>query len=123
MFATPVEIAPAPGAGFANIFWGAILYMPYNSIVYTVPGTSELSVKYTNAAGLEVGQIETTGFLDQATSQTRFARPHAAASANNSITPVPNAALVLHTLIASVTAGNSPLKVRAFYDVVPTILS
>ncbi len=122
LFGTPKVIVPAPGAGFANVFQGAVIYQAYNSIVYTVPGTSELSVKYTDASGLEVSQCETTGFLDQATNQTRYLQPHHAASGNNGIVPVANAPLVLQTLIANVTAGNSPLKLRTYYRVIPTTL-
>ena len=40
----------------------------------------DLSVKYTDESGAEVAQCESTGFLDQATRQIRWARPHAAAA-------------------------------------------
>ena len=49
-FATLVEILPAPGASRALIFMGAALYLVYNSIAHTVPGTSDFAIKYTNAS-------------------------------------------------------------------------
>jgi hypothetical protein len=120
--ATPQQLVPAPGAGFANIFQGAVLFMPYAAAAYTVPAGSDLSFKYTNGAGLEVGQVETTGFLNQTANQTRWARPHAAASGDNSINPTANAAIVLHMLSAEVTVGDSPLKLRVYYRTIPTTL-
>lgn len=123
LFATPRELVAAPGAGFCNIFERAVLHKPAGTAYSGIAAGEDLSVKYTNASGLEVSQIEATGFLDQATAQTRFARPHAAASANNSITPVENAALVLHLLVGEITTGDSNLLLRVYFRVVPFTLS
>lgn len=121
--ATPRALVTAPGVGFCNIFERAIVHKPAGTAYSGIAVGEDLSIKYTDAAGLELSQIETTGFLDQATAQTRFARPHAAASATNSITPVENAALVLHLLAGEITTGDSNLLLRVYFRVVPFTLT
>lgn len=118
--ATPKTLVPAPGAGYAIIFKGAEIFKPAGTAYGGIAAGEDLSVKYTNGAGAEVGQCEATGFLDQATAQSRYCRAHTAASLNSAITPVENAALVLHMLVGEITTGDSPLHVRVSYDIVPT---
>jgi hypothetical protein len=119
--ATPKTLVPAPGAGKALVFEGARIGVKYVSAAYGgIAAGEDLSIKYTNAAGLEVGQCETTGFLDQASDQMRFVRPQTAASGNSAMTPVANSPLVLHLLVGEITTGDSPLKVRVYYRIVPT---
>jgi hypothetical protein len=124
MFTTPKIIVPAPKAGYANIFLGAMIHKPAGT-AYNLTTATGLAVKYTNAAGLAVGESSGAGnfagFLDQTTVQSRWIRPFTAASGNSAITPVAAAALVLHVLTAEITTGTGGLKVRAFYTVVPTI--
>ena len=120
--ATPKQLVPAPGANRALVFEGAVAYKAAGTAYAGIAAGEDLSVKYTDGSGLEVGQIEATGFLDQTTAQTRYGRPHAAASGNNSVTPVANAALVLHMLAGEITTGDTGIKLRVFYRVVPTVL-
>jgi len=123
LFATPRALVQAPGAGYALIFVGAIAFLDYVSAAYGgIAAGEDLSVKYTDASGLEVGQLEATGFLDQTADQLRYIRAHAAASGPNGITPVPNAALVLHMLVGEVITGDSPLKLRVYYRRIPATL-
>lgn len=117
--ATPKTLVPAPGANLALIFEGATVHKPAGTAYGGIAAGEDLAVKYTNGAGAELGQGEATGFLDQTTAQLRHIRPHTAASAISSITPVANAALVLHMLVGEITTGDSPLHVRVFYRVVP----
>lgn len=117
--ATPKTIVPAPGASLALVFEGAWIVKPAGTAYGGVAAGEDLSVKYTNGAGAEVGQCEVTGFLDQATIQGRYMRAHTAASGVADKTPVANAALVLHMLTGEITTGDSPLHVRVFYRVVP----
>lgn len=122
--ATPKTLVAAPGAGLANIFENAVAFLDYNSAAYAgIAAGEDLSVKYTNAAGLAVGGCETTGFLDATADATRFIQAYRAASGVSDITPVANAALVLHMLTGEITTGNSPLKLRVYYRVVPTTLA
>lgn len=122
LFATPQQIVAAPGANKALIFEGAVLQKPAGTAYAGIAAGEDLSVKYTDAAGLEVSQIEAIGFLDQATAQTRYARPQSAATGDSSITPVANAALVLHLLVGEIITGDSDLEVRVYYRIVDTVL-
>jgi hypothetical protein len=122
LFATPKTLIAAPGENRALIFEGAVVYKAAGTAYAGIAAGEDLSVKYTDASGLEVGQIEATGFLDQTTAETRYARPHAAASGNNSIEPVANAALVLHMLTGEIITGDTGIKIRVFYREVPTVL-
>ena len=123
--ATPIEVVAAPGPNKAVIFEGAVLHKPAGTAYAAIAAGEDLSFKYTNGSGLEVAVVETTGFLDQATAQTRYARPQTgaiAAGTVSSVTPVANAALVLQLLVGEITTGDSALIVRVFYRVVPTVL-
>lgn len=120
--ATPQELVAAPGANKALIFDGAVIHKPAGT-AYTLGTNAGLAVKYTNGSGLAVGQVDETGFLNQATAQTRWIHPYQAASGDSQITPVANAALVLHALTAEVTAGDSDLLLQVHYRIIPTVLS
>jgi len=123
LFATPIQLIAAPGANQAVIFEGAMVHKPAGTAYGGIAVGEDLAIKYTNASGAELGQAETTGFLDQTTEQTRYIRPHTAASGVSQITPVANAALVAHMLVGEITTGNSNLIFRLFYRIVPTVLS
>lgn len=117
LHATPVEIVPAPGAGLALIFEGAVVQKPAGTAYTGVAAGDDLTITYTNAAGLEVGRVETTGFMDQATAQLRWCYGFRAAS-GISITPVANAALMISLLGDAITTGNRPLNMEIHYRVV-----
>jgi hypothetical protein len=121
--ATPKTLISAPGDGKAIIFEGAVLFLDYNSVAYNgIAAGEDLSFKYTNSSGLAVAGCETTGFLDQTADTMRYVRPTTAASGVSDQVVVNNAALVLHLLTGEIATGNSPLKVRVYYRVVPTTL-
>lgn len=115
LFATPQTIVAAPGAGRALIFEGAMVSKPAGTAYSGIAAGEDLSIKYTDASGLAVGGAEATGFLDQATAQSRYIRPTGAASGVSDIVAVANAALVLHLLTGEITTGNSDLTLRVFY--------
>lgn len=122
--ATPVELVPAPGANKAIIFEGAVIHKPAGTAYAGVAAGEDLAIKYTNAAGLDVGECEMTGFADQTTAQSRFIRPVVQGTAPvSSFTPVANAALVAHMLVGEITTGDSVFNVRVYYRVVDTVLS
>ena len=121
--ATPRSLVAAPGSGLYLVFDGAIIHKPAGTAYGGIAGGEDLSIKYTDASGLEVGVCEATGFLDQATAQVRYVYPSLAtatggAGINTAITPVANAALVLHLLTGEIITGTSPLYVRAYYKVI-----
>lgn len=117
--ATPKTLVPAPGAGKALVFTGAIFYLDFQTTAYDgIAAGEDLSIKYENAAGAEVAQVEATGFMDATAKAVRYVFPKTTAA----ITPVANKALVLHMLTGEIATGDSPLKVRVFYKVIPVVL-
>ncbi len=123
--ATPKTVVAAPGSGLAIIFEGAQLYKAAGTAYAGVAGGEDLSFKYTNGSGLEVGVCETTGFLDQTSAQYRYCRPQTgalSAGTVSDIVPVANSPLVLQLLTGEITTGDSPLKLRVYYRVTTTTL-
>lgn len=116
--ATPQTVLGAPGASKAIIPLGFLVHKPAGTAYGGIAAGEDLSLKYTDASGAELAQMEATGFLDQATAQTRWAFPVTA-----NLTPVANAAIVLHLLVGEIITGTSPLKVRFFYRIIPTVLA
>lgn len=118
--ATPKQLVAAPGAAYALILTGALLYLPYATIAYNgIAAGEDLAVKYTNGSGLQVASCEATGFLDATADAFRWMHSYRAASGVSDIVAVANAALVLQMLTGEIATGNSPLKVRTFYRRVP----
>lgn len=125
LFATPQTIVPAPGAGYANILHRLHIYKPAGTAYAGIAAGEDLVAKYTNAAGAQVSSVvETTGFLDQTTAQHRYVGPPGSVTTTAAdISPVANAAIVLHMLVGEIITGDSNLIVWAYYDVVPTVLT
>lgn len=121
--ATPITVLAAPGANLAIIFEGAVIHKPAGTAYAAVAAGEDLAIKYTGAAGLEVGECEMTGFADQTTAQTRWIRPHTAASLVSDITPVANAVLAAHMLVGEITTGDSDFLLRIYHRIVNTVLS
>ena len=111
--ATPVELVPAPGANKAIEFISMLVHKPAGTAYAGIAAGEDLAVKYTNGSGAQVNtSLETTGFLDQTTAQSRLSR-----SIVTEYTPVANAALVLQLLSGEITTGNSPLYVTVRYRI------
>jgi hypothetical protein len=126
LFATPIEIIPAPGAGRCVIPRKWMVYKPAGTAYAGIAATEDLVLKYTNASGVQVASpIEATGFLDQATAQTAWAGMKG--SADNatpaSALAVANAAVVLHMLVGEIITGNTSLFVKVWYDEYPMVLA
>lgn len=121
LFATPFTILPAQGSGIATVVTRVAIHKPAGTAYAAVAAGEDLVLKYTNASGAQISSvIEATGFLDQATAQTRMAFPPATTGATaGDINPVANAAVVLHLLVGEITTGNSDLYVELFYDLMP----
>lgn len=114
--ATPIQVAAAPGANKANVVEDVIAYMPYNSAAYAgIASNEDLVLRDTNGSGTIQATIETTGFLDQTSTQVRVAVKAGA------ITPTPNAALVAHMTTGEIITGNSPVKLRIRYRIIDTV--
>lgn len=123
MFATPISVLAAPGAGLAHVVERVSIYKPAGTAYAGIAAGEDLVLKYTNAAGAQVSSvIETTGFLDQATAQTRYVWGVASTGATAAdITPAANAAIVAHLLVGEITTGTSDLYVRIWYDTIQTV--
>jgi len=116
--ATPVELVPATeaGAGFAIIPLAVAISLTAGSEVLT-ESADNLAVKCDTT---EVIEVETTGFIDQASDQNRYQE-----KAEAVITPIENMAIMLANKGDGEFAGNASddasLAVRTYYRVVPVI--
>jgi uncharacterized membrane-anchored protein len=118
--ATPVEIIPAPAAGYAHVINRVQVHKPAGTAYAGIAAGEDLVLKYTDASGAQASSvIETTGFLDQTTAQTRVASfPASVSTTAGDVAPVSAAAIVAHLLTGEITTGNSPLYVTVSYDTI-----
>lgn len=110
--ATEQPIVAALGAGKAALLRRVTITKPAGTAYAGIAAGEDLAVKITDDSGATVATVETTGFLDQTTEQTRVAY------GVSNYAPVANAALVLHLLTGEITTGDSDLIVEARYEVV-----
>lgn len=122
---TPQTVIAAPGAGLAIIPRKVAIHKPAGTAYSGIATGEDLVLKYTNGSGAQCSSvIETTGFLDQTTAQTRVAgMPGSVTTTAGDYAPVANAAVVLHLLVGEITTGNSPLYVRLWYDIIETVFT
>lgn len=120
--ATPQTVLAAQGAGIAIIPRKWAIRHGTGTAYGGIAGGEDLVLKYTDASGAQAaGAIETTGFLDQTTAQIRVAGMAGAALGTPAdITPVANAALVIHLLSGEITTGDYPILVKMWYDLIAT---
>jgi len=110
---TPKTLVAAPGAGLALAFDQAVFFLDYNSAAYAaIAGGDDINIRYTNGAGVIVGTLETTGFLDLTADSYSIVKP----AAGSLILPA-NAPLVA-SLGGAITTGNSPVAARVYYNIV-----
>ena len=122
MAATPISVIAAPGVGFAIYVERVHAYLVAGTAFASIVAGGDLALKYTNGSGTQAsGVIETTGFLDQATTQHRVVGQQASTGATASDSnPVDNAAVVAHLIAAGVLTGGRALKLRIRYSIVST---
>lgn len=122
--ATPIAIIPALGAGLCAVPRLVQLYKPAGTAYAGIAAGEDFVLKYTNGSGAQCsGVVEATGFMDQATAQTRYVGMQASTGATASdVTPVANAAVVLHLLTGEIITGTSALIVRCWYDIIADTL-
>lgn len=117
--ATPITVVTGPAAGYAAVLVGVELMLDFATTAYDgIAAGEDLVLKYTDASGDTVATVETTGFLDATADAFRYVYPASTAA----ITPVAEADIVAHILIDEIATGDSPLKVRAEYKVIPIAL-
>jgi hypothetical protein len=116
LHSTPIELVAAPGAGKTILPTKVEAFYDYGTAAYgAVASGDDLFLKYTNGSGTTVITVETTGFIDQTSNQSRFVLNSGA------LTPTADAALVA-SLGGAVTTGDGTVTLRIEYDVV-TLLS
>jgi hypothetical protein len=118
--ATPIEVIPAPASGYAHIINRVTVHKPAGTAYAGIAAGEDLVLKYTDGSGAQAcGVIETTGFLDQTTVQTRVVGfPGSTSTTASDVAPVTTAAVVAHLLVGEITTGDSPLYVRVDYDTI-----
>lgn len=112
LFATPKTIIPAQGANTIIMPTGVALFLDYNSAAYAgVAAGEDLTVRHIGAATRSgVSDIETTGFLDQASDQYAWTPFDSTWSYG-----LVNTGIEIALLTGEVTTGDSPLYGRIFY--------
>lgn len=122
--ATPIEVVAAPGSTKVLVFTGALVFYDFNANAYGgIAAGENLAIRYTDASGLIVGELETVGFLDLTADAQRWINPIRASSGVSSIVSVANAKLVANILVGEIITGDSPLLLRVFYRVLPSTLA
>jgi hypothetical protein len=123
--ATPQTIIAAQGANTVIIPLRMMIYKPAGVAYAGIAAGEDLVLKYTNGSGVQCsGVVETTGFLDQTTAQTRYVgMPASIGATAGDVTPATNAAIVLHLLTGEITTGDQPLYVKVWYDVTAPVFT
>jgi hypothetical protein len=120
--ATPVVLTSAPGAANFIKFNGALIWYDYNSAAYAgIAAGENLEIEY-ETAGTAIATVETVGFLDQTADEFRWVEPGGAANNVDLVvdgTAVLNKKLQITINTAEIITGDSPLKIRTFYSIVP----
>jgi hypothetical protein len=111
--ATPVEVLPACGAGYAYQVT-RVTARHAAGTAYTAGAGEDITLKLTNASGAQViTAFDSDGFIDAATAQIR-------SSLGIAGTPIENAAIVAHLLVGEITGGNFDVELLIEYDIIPT---
>lgn len=113
---TPVDAFAAPPAGIAVVPVSAVAFLDYGGTAYDGIATGEdLVLRYTDSSGAIAATIETTGFLDASADAHR----HIQFASQATLTPA--AKLVWHMTTGNIATGNSVLKTRTRYKLVPVL--
>lgn len=113
---TPKDLVAAPGAGLAIVPVDAVLFLDYATTAYDgIASGEDIVLRYTDGSGNIAGTVEATGFLDAS------ADAHRVALFSSLIVPTANAKLVAHMATGNIATGDSPLKIKLRYRVVPLL--
>lgn len=114
---TPLEVVAAPGAGFVLIVNRVIVSKAAGDAFGGIAGGEDLTFLYETAGVAVVADIETTGFLDQATAEIRLSRALEVASGLGGIdlTDALDEAIEMSLLSGNITLG-SEVIVDVYYE-------
>lgn len=111
--ATPIQVIAAPGNGALFIDIKAWHLSKGAGTAYAgIDAAEDMVLRYTDASGAIAATAEMTGFADQATSVC-------CKGAINACFPAVNAAVVVHMLNGEITTGNSLIRLRVEYQLLP----
>lgn len=115
-------VVAAPGAGLAIVPYLWAIHKPAGTAYAGIAAGEDLILRYTDDSGAQcASQIDTTGFLDQATAETRVAGFLGSTGiTSGGVEPVANAPVVIHLLTDEITTGDSDLYVRVWYHILKT---
>jgi hypothetical protein len=122
----PVTLLPAPGANKMIVVHKATFIYDYGSAAFGgIAAGEDLQIRYTNASGVLVMDVETTGFLDQTNDETRIGFPNDATVAVPEIDGAPdniNELVCLCLASGDITGGTaSTLQVTIDYSIVDKV--
>lgn len=116
LFTTAKQLVAAPGVNKAIEFVRATISCIYGTAVYTINGSTNLSIKYKDKTGADVSSTRaTTGFIDQASNQFSMFQPLTAQLALDA--NAVNQPLCLALATANPTLGDGTFKVNVAYRV------
>lgn len=116
LYTTPIDAIAAPPAGIALVPLAATLFLDYGGTAYDgIAAGEDLVLRYTDGSGAIAATVEATGFLDASADAHR----HVTFAALATLTPA--AKLVWHMTTGNIATGNSPLKTRVRYRLVPVL--
>jgi hypothetical protein len=116
--AVPKTLISSPGSNKAIVVEKVIAYKASGTAYAGIATNEDVAIRYTDGSGTVLATLETTGFLDQTSAQTRVAVPTTTAN----LTPTADAALVAHMTSGEITTGDSDLKLRILYRIIDTVL-
>ena len=105
------EVIPAPPDGKFIALEKVVVTKPVGTAFGGIAAGEDLEFRYTDASGLEIMDIETTGFLSLAVHAVRIG-----AVAVADYIPVVGAAIILRN--SGALTGGSPIYVQCFYRIV-----
>jgi hypothetical protein len=109
--ATPVEVVPAPGAGYVTEFISAVCILDYGTATYASNGVSNF--RYTDGSGTVVSDsMAAAAFLHQADDCIEVCQ---ALSAETELTA--NAAIMFSVDTGEVDTGDSPVRIKVAYRI------
>ncbi len=113
-FSAPTELVAAPGTGFVLLVDRIIVNLPAGTAFGSVGATEDMLFVYSGGTVALTNNIETTGFLDSATAETRVARSSDPALAHD-LTADEDTAIDYELLVGDVTLGR-PMFIDVYYE-------
>lgn len=123
LFTTPQVLIAAPGAGKMILVEDVFATMVYNSTTYACNAAGASLFYKSDASGQAVGATITQGFI-QSASGTNFQYVRGGTSAVTDVTAnLANQPVAIKASTSDPTTGNSVIKIRVYYRVVPAPLA